>query len=89
MAAMTEPVLKQSPNGNLSNPDLSLLMDNRTNDTIQMNNEARSCCLRTRQFFRRNILMSFTVAAIILGFGVGFAVRIAEPSPTAILWLGE
>lgn len=37
---------------------------------------------------KRNLLLLLTVVGVIVGFGIGFGVRPAKPSDTALMWIG-
>uniref|UniRef100_K1Q5Y5 Amino acid transporter n=1 Tax=Magallana gigas TaxID=29159 RepID=K1Q5Y5_MAGGI len=52
--------------------------------------ENRECCLirKFRVSLRRHLLFILTLSAVIVGFTLGFLLRLAEPSADALLWLG-
>uniref|UniRef100_A0A8W8IG80 Amino acid transporter n=1 Tax=Magallana gigas TaxID=29159 RepID=A0A8W8IG80_MAGGI len=52
--------------------------------------ENRECCLirKFRVSLRRHLLFILTLSAVIVGFALGFLLRLAEPSSDALLWLG-
>ncbi|KAL5004873.1 hypothetical protein ScPMuIL_018329 [Solemya velum] len=47
-----------------------------------------SCIHMTRRFIKRNLLLILTVTGIVSGFALGFGLRKAELSRSAILWIG-
>lgn len=53
--------------------------------------ENRECCLirKFRVSLRRHLLFILTLSAVIVGFTLGFLLRLAEPSADALLWLGK
>nr|XP_022336994.1 excitatory amino acid transporter-like [Crassostrea virginica]XP_022336995.1 excitatory amino acid transporter-like [Crassostrea virginica] len=55
-----------------------------------ISNENRRCCLITkfRESFRRHLLFILTLSAVIVGFTLGFTIRLAEPTSDTIAWLG-
>ena len=61
-------------------------MDMNENDT---SNEHRSCAAKVCRVLRGHILIISTVAAAFLGFGFGFAIRQAQPSKNALIWIGK
>ena len=38
---------------------------------------------------KRNLLLLLTVVGVIVGFGIGFGVKPAKPSDTALMWIGK
>lgn len=52
--------------------------------------ENRGCCLirKFRISLRRHLLFILTLSAVIVGFTLGFLLRLVEPSSDALLWLG-
>jgi len=42
-----------------------------------------------RSWISKNLLLIMTFFGIILGFILGFSIRLLEPSQTALLWLGK
>ena len=58
---------------------------------MEISNENRRCCLITkfRESFRRHLLFILTLSAVIVGFTLGFTIRLAEPTSDTIAWLGK
>lgn len=57
-----------------------------TGDTLSGSDETR--CQRVCRRFKENILLVLTAVGILLGFLLGFTLRLAEPSKDTVRWIG-